>query len=63
MRFLVVEEELGQRARQLGLADARRAEEQERADGALGILEPRPGPAHGLAETAATARSWPITRR
>ena len=36
-RVLGVEHELGQRARQLGLADAGRAEEQERADRAVGV--------------------------
>ena len=37
---LVVEQELGERAGQLGLADAGRAEEQERADRPARILEP-----------------------
>ena len=36
---LRVEHELRQRARELGLADARRAEEQERADRAIGVLQ------------------------
>ena len=39
---LVVEQELGERLGQLGLADAGRAEEQERADRAVRIAEPRP---------------------
>ena len=34
-----VEHELGQRARQLGLADAGRAEEEEGADRAIGVLQ------------------------
>ena len=51
-RVLVVEQELGQGARQLGLADAGRAEEQERADRPARVLEPGARPAdrvgHGL---------------
>ena len=39
-RVLGVEHELGERPRQLGLADAGRAEEQERADRPVGVLEP-----------------------
>ena len=39
-RPLVVEEEVGERARELGLADAGRAEEQERADRAVRIGQP-----------------------
>ena len=39
-RPLVVEEELGQRAGQLGLADARRPEEEERPDGTVGVAQP-----------------------
>ena len=39
-RLLRVEHELRQRAGQLGLADAGRAEEQERADRAIGIRQP-----------------------
>ena len=61
-RVLRVEHELGQRARQLGLADAGRAEEQERADRAVGVAA---GPARerrSASETASTASSWPITR-
>ena len=46
-RVLVVEEELGQRLGQLGLPDARRAEEDERAARALGVLEAGPGAADG----------------
>src|SRR5437588_7528354 len=40
-RALVVEQKFGERARRLGLADARRAEEDERADGAVRVLEAR----------------------
>ncbi len=39
--LLVVEQELGQRPRGLGLAHARRPEEDERADGPLRIAQPR----------------------
>ena len=39
-RVLRVEEELRQRARQLGLADAGRAHEEEGADRAVGVLQP-----------------------
>ena len=39
-RLGVVEQVLGQRARDFGLADAGRAEEDERADRALRVLEP-----------------------
>ena len=44
--LLVVEEELGQRAHRLGLSHARGAEEDERADRSVRILESRPGAAH-----------------
>ncbi len=47
-RLLVVEEEFGQRPRQLGLADAGRSHEQERADGPPGIAEARPGSTDGV---------------
>ena len=40
-RVLVAEQELGERARQLGLADARRAEEDERAGRPLRVLQAR----------------------
>ena len=40
MALLVVEQERGQRARELGLADAGRAEEDERADRPARVLEP-----------------------
>ena len=39
-RLLVVEHELGERACELGLADTGRAEEDERADRPVGILQP-----------------------
>ena len=39
-RVLVVEHELGERAGELGLADARRAEEDERADRPVRVLQP-----------------------
>ena len=51
-RRVVVEQELGQRARELGLADAGRAEEQERAKRPARVAETGPGPPdrvrHGL---------------
>src|SRR2546425_836780 len=46
-RVLVSEQVLGERARQLGLADAGGAEEDERAHGALGVLEAGTGAADG----------------
>src|SRR3989442_14650408 len=39
---LAAEKELSQRARHLGFADARRSQEQERADGTVRILQTRP---------------------
>ena len=45
---LVVEEELGQRPGQLGLADAGRAEEQERADRPVGVGQAGPAAADGV---------------
>ena len=47
---LVAEQHLGERARQLGLADARRPKEQEAPDGALRVPEPGPAPANGLGD-------------
>ena len=47
-RVLVVEEELGERARRLRLADARGTEEDERPDRPIGILEARPRATHGV---------------
>ena len=46
--MLVVEQELGQRPRELGLADAGRAEEQERADRPARVLEPGAGAPDGV---------------
>ena len=46
-RVLVVEEEIGQSARELRLSDARGPEEEERADRALRVLHPRPGAPDG----------------
>ncbi len=45
---LAAEQELGQRLGQLGLAHAGGAEENERADGPLGVFEARPAAAHGF---------------
>src|SRR5204862_435616 len=42
-RVLVAEEELGERARELSLPDAGRAEEDERAGRAIRVLDPRGG--------------------
>ena len=61
-RVLVVEQELGQRLAQLGLADAGGAEEQERADRPIRIAQARRGCGARHSETASTASSWPITR-
>ena len=47
---LVVEQELGQRARQLGLAHAGRAEEDEAADGPVGVLEAGARAQHGVGD-------------
>ena len=47
-RLLVVEQELGERARRLGLSHARGAEEDERADGPIRILQPGARAAHGV---------------
>ena len=45
---LVVEEEFGERARELGFADAGRAEEDERADRPVLILQAGARAAHGV---------------
>ena len=50
-RVLVAEEELRERLGQLGLTDAGRAGEDERATGTLGVLQPGAGAPDGL-ETA-----------
>src|SRR6187399_2027236 len=47
-RALVVEQELGEGARRLGLTDARRSEEQERTDRTAGVAEARARAAHGV---------------
>src|SRR6476659_5536740 len=44
--MLVVEEKLGQRAGQLGLADPGRPQEQERAEWAVGVLQPGARPSY-----------------
>jgi hypothetical protein len=48
-RPLVVEQEVGQRLGELGLAGARRAEEQERAGGPVGVGDAGPRTADGVA--------------
>jgi hypothetical protein len=40
-RGIIIEQEFGERLGQFGLADARRAQEQERTDRTVGILQPR----------------------
>jgi hypothetical protein len=47
---LVVEQELGQRPRQLGLAHAGGPEKNERADGPVGILQARARPANRIGD-------------
>ena len=47
-RVLVVEEELGKGSRELGLADAGRAHEEERPDRPAGVAEAGAGAAHGV---------------
>ena len=49
---LVVEQEVGERLGQLGLADAGRAEEQERAGGPVGVGDPGAAAAYGVADRA-----------
>ena len=61
-RPLVVEQELGERACELGLADSRRTEEEERADRA-GSDRTSPARERRIAfATATTAAFWPTTR-
>ena len=61
-RLFGVEHELGQRLAQLGLADAGRAQEHERAAGA-GCGSDSPARERRIASaTALTASSWPTTR-
>src|SRR4029078_9018281 len=75
-RVRVVEEELGERAGELGLADAGGTEEQERAERPARAARrsgsdasgrrgsPRPARARRTAsDTASIASSWPTTRR
>ena len=61
-RVLVVEQELGQRLGELGLADAGRPEEHERADRPVGILKTGPGPPAPRWRPPCTASVWPTTR-
>ena len=61
-RPLVVEQELGQRPGQLGLADAGRAEEHERPDRPVGVRQAGPAAPDGVGDRR-TASSWPMTRR
>jgi hypothetical protein len=49
-RVAVREQELGQRPRQLRLADAGRAAEDEAADGPVRVLQPRAAPPDGPAD-------------
>ena len=49
---LVVEHRLGEGLGELGLADTGRAEEEERADRATGILDARSGPDDGIGDQA-----------
>src|SRR2546422_362345 len=51
-RPLVVEEELGERPGQLGLAHAGGTEEQERTDRTIGIGQPRAGPSNRVGDGA-----------
>ena len=59
---LVVEQELGQRARQLGLADAGRPQEDERADRAGWGPAARRARGGRRWRPRSTASSWPTTR-
>ena len=64
MRGLVVEQERGQRLGQLGLADARRAQEDERADRPVGVLQAGARAPHGRRRRprpprAGRPRAWP----
>ncbi len=47
-RRLVIEQELGQRLVQFGLANTRGPQEQERTDRAVRIFQTRPRPAHSI---------------
>ena len=59
---LVVEEEVRERLRQLGLADTGRTEEEEGAGRAVPGRRVRRGCGARRPETAWTANSWPIRR-
>ena len=61
-RPLVVEQELGERPGQLGLADAGRAEEQERADRPVRVGQAGRGCGGWRWRPRCTASSWPMTR-
>ena len=61
-RPLVVEQEVGQRLGQLGLADAGRAEEEEGAGGAVGVGRRPPGPGAPRRRPPARRSAWPISR-
>ena len=61
-RVLVAEQELGQRAGQLGLADAGRAQEDERAGRPLRVLESRRASGGSPSRRPSIAACWPITR-
>ena len=54
--------EVGERPGQLGLADAGRAEEEERADRPVGVGQAGPAAPDGVGDGRVTASSWPITR-
>ena len=49
--LLVTEQEIGQGLGQLGLPDARRAQEDKRTGGALRVLQAGPGATDGLADS------------
>ena len=51
-RALVIEQELGERLGQLGLADAGGAEEEERSDRPVLVLQAGAGAAHGVGHRA-----------
>ena len=61
-RVLVVEHVLGQRLRQLRLADAGRAEEDEAADRPLRVLQAAARAADGVGRAPRSRASWPMTR-
>ena len=61
--LLGVEQEFGERLAELGLAHARRAEEQERAVRAVGVGRAPSASGGSRPATRRTASSWPTTRR